>query len=157
MLRRRPCREMRNPQSGRSGPRIMVEGTRRYQRQGPRDQIRAALLWVARSCVTNTSEFSGCALSSAHICIRLSQDGSRRSSRPRRFRCETTRNVRSRIPRDRITRALRANVKRTRRPGKRYIRERFAVNPNGIFSSISLSFSLFPPFLWPCGSSDASA
>lgn len=35
--------------------------------------------------------------------------------RPRRFRCETIGNVRYRIPRGRITRTLRANVKRTRR------------------------------------------
>lgn len=66
------------------------------------------------------------------------------ASRPRRFRCETIGNVRYRIPRGRITRTLRANVKRTRRR-ERYARERevFAMNPNGILSPLYLSLSLF--------------
>lgn len=75
-----------------------------------------------------------------------SQDGTHRSSRGRRFRCETTGNARCRIPWGRITRALRANVMRTR------FDERYTMRGEMEFSPTHLS-----PSGPSASSSDASA
>lgn len=81
--------------------------------------------------------------------------------RPRRFRCETIGNVRYRIPRGRITRTLRANVKRTRRrergirhePEWNFLASLCPFSPTLFSIALSLSLSL----TFRSSGSDASA